>query len=356
MSLGVKKIALSADDHATVPGRKQIDPFLLSQFYTGNENRFAWFVSQQAEPIHQRGNPLLLFGPSGSGKTALAVTIASQEAHQDGERKLRWQYVLASDFARQYAAAIAADDLEHFRQRLLRVAILVVDDVHAIADKPTAQQELATRIEARVMENKTTILTCRRLPFEIRGLRPYLASRMVPGLSVPLALPGALATEAIFRQLLRKHQLQLDPTMADLIVRSLPEKVSVPRLAALVQQMCLLSEEGSTPDLLNAAQSLMNPARPTLAAIAKAVAKRFQLKVSELKSNSRRQQVVRARSLAIYLSRQLTDRSLQQIGAFFGGRDHSTILHSCRKIELALPNDNQLNQAAQEVLQQYETC
>ncbi|WP_162006850.1 DnaA/Hda family protein [Roseimaritima sediminicola] len=364
--------------------RRAQPQWLLEQYITGPENAFAAFVSRQRDPIALRGNPLLLVGPSGSGKTALAMTWASQELTlleqaaadrrsaedvgqpgQSGDAGKSGKsadagkpapasmlYMAAADFARDYAGALGADDLEHFRQHIADVDLLVIDDVHTIVDKGPAQEELAARIEGRVRAGRPLILTCRRLPSELRGIRPLLASRMLPGLTVALEPPGGEARLEILTQLCRAASLEIESDWIDLLARSVPDGYPVPRLAALVNHLGLLAQHGRTIDgdaIARALKAVSGGKEPTIAAIAKAVARRFKLKTAELKSSTRRQQVVRARSLAMYLARQLTEASFQQIGEYFGGRDHTTVLYACRKTEELLGTNSQLSQTADEV-------
>lgn len=342
---------------------------LLDQFAAGPENRFAAFVCRQTESIADRGNPLLLVGPSGSGKTALAMTIAaaeltaSERAASDGavaapppdEAPAPVLLMPAVDFARGYAEAVDADDLDHYRRRLGAASVLVIDDVHMLTDKPAAQEELAARIERRTLEQRPTILTCRRLPTELRGIRPLLSSRMLPGLTVPLALPGPEARIWIVQQLLQSAKLSVDADVVDLLCRGLPAGLPARRLGAAVNHLRLWCRNAKLPPDSRAVQATIDAvgtvAEPSMADIAKAVARRFKLKTSDLKSSTRRQQVVRARALAMFLGRQLTDASLQQIGEFFGGRDHTTVLHACRKTEQLLATSHDLSRTADEVVE-----
>src|SRR5690606_28759594 len=134
--------------------------------YAGPENRLAAFVCGSGEAIAQRGNPLLLVGPSGSGKSALAATLAAAEVERQGRGRL--VRLTAVDFARRYAEAVDGDDLTHFRDPLDEADVLLVEDVHLIADKVAAQEELAGRIALRTDLARVTLITCRRMPTEIR--------------------------------------------------------------------------------------------------------------------------------------------------------------------------------------------
>ncbi len=123
----------------------------LPYFIAGEENRLVTFVALATTPIFDFGNPLLLVGPSGSGKTAIAMHLAAKQAIATpiNDEPSAVLYFAAVDFARQYAEAVAADDLPPLRQQINEAPILVVDDLHLIADKPAAQDELALRIDGR---------------------------------------------------------------------------------------------------------------------------------------------------------------------------------------------------------------
>lgn len=357
MTSSVDTIEILQPEAAPRRVRRPDQGSLLPDFVAGPENAFAVFVCRQQESIAHRGNPLLLVGPAGSGKTSLAMTLACHELSlvEARESPASMLYLPAADYARSYANSLSADDLEHFRTRIATVDLLVIDDIHTIVDKVAAQEELAARIESRVQKNLPSILTCRRLPSELRGIRPLLASRMLPGLTVTLSLPGPEARLEILTRLCGQAELTMDADWIDVLCRGLPADLSTRRLAAVVNHLQLLSKHNQRLDfaaITAAIHSTSGGSEPTIAAIAKAVARRFQLKTSELKSSTRRQQVVRARSLAMYLGRQLTEASLQQIGEYFGGRDHSTVLHACRKTESLLATNSQLSQTADEVSEQ----
>ncbi len=281
---------------------------------------------------------------------------AGREARPEGPPAETVLYLPAIDFARGFADAVQADDVDHFRQRIMSSGCLILDDVHTIADKLPAQEELAARIEQRVQEQRATILTCRRLPTELRGIRPFLASRMLPGLTVPMERPGPEARREIVKRLAQQVELPLAEETVDLLCRGLPGGIPVRRLNAAINQLRLWEKNGGQVDDPRAVQSAVDAvgkaSEPTIAQITRAVARRFQLKTSDLKSSTRRQQVVRARSLAMLLSRQLTGSSFQAIGSYFGGRDHTTVLHACRKTEELIETNSDLHQTADEVTEQ----
>lgn len=357
MAASVQRIELKTPLSASPRRHVGAERPLLTHFYAGPENRLAAFICDTRQSIAERGNPLLLIGPSGSGKSSLAATLAANEAEEQIASKVL--HFKAIDFARRYAEAVDGDDLEHFRQPVSEADVLWIDDVHLIADKGAAQEELAARLADRFERSRATILTCRRLPTEIRGFRPLLSSRMLPGLTIQVSPPGSEARRELLGVLADDAELQIDGELLDLLAAGLPAGLSVPRLAAAISHLRLWCRNAESPPTVGAVQAAIDAASsnhaPTIPAIAGAVARRFKLKTADLKGPTRRQQVVRARALAMFLGRKLTDRSLQQIGDYFGGRDHTTVLHACRKTESLLGSSPDLSRAADEVTETLRT-
>lgn len=370
---------------------------LLPMFFAGEENRFASFAcqapigqlapsltldqssdapAQPAPPAAQPQwgllalSPLLLVGPVGCGKSALAVHLASRllaqllaavprppEPMTAAARRARTALLLpGADFARYYARAVEADDMPRFRRDIDLAPVLVIDDVHTLVGKVAAQDELASRIEGRFDAGRPTVLTCRRLPTQVAGLRPLLVSRMLPGLTIPIQLPGPTARRALLQEFAFRRNLLIGQDELDLLAAGLESDLPVRSLEAAVAHVELHCRMHQTTPDVHAIRAAIGSIEPThdLSAdrVAKSVSRLYKLKLSDLKSSTRRQEVVRARSLAMFLTRQLVGSSYHQIGKYFGGRDHTTVLHACRKTEAALQDDAELRGAADEVTEQ----
>lgn len=327
----------------------------LPYFITGHENRLVAFVCQLESSCFEFGNPIILIGPSGSGKTAIAMHIAAKQSFQSSPESepARVVFYPAIDFARQYAEAVAADDLPPLRQEINEAAILVIDDLHLIADKPAAQDELALRLESRTLEGLPTILTCRRLPSEIRGMRPLLASRVLPGLTIPISLPEGESRLQLLRELALHLGLEINFDLLKVLHIGLESQLPARSLEAALKQVSLWCRMHESPPTTTAVQAAIDTVgkceEVSLGAITAAVARYFRMKSSELRSSSRKQNFVRARSLAMLLARQMTGKSMHQIGDHFGGRDHTTVLHAIRKTQSLLENDADLRRASDEV-------
>jgi chromosomal replication initiator protein len=315
-------------------------------FHAGPENLLVGVaVKSLLEDGQPRFTPLLLLGTAGVGKTHLAQGIARRwsETGRAGEVI----YLTGGDFARQLAEAIDRDAVRPLRGRLRGAALLVLDDLTQLVKKPAALKELLFTLDALERSGGAAVVTSRIAPSEMPQLPPALASRLTGGLTVGLSPPGPDARRAILRELAAARGIALAPEAAETLARE--PATGAPEL---LQRLLQAGGGFQSVDADRARQFLADrvPSRqPTLAAITRAAAKQFSLKSAQLKSASRNRTVVAARSVAMYLARKLTGHSLEQIGRAFGGRDHTTVLHGCRKIEKQLETDPAVRQTVRQL-------
>ena len=327
----------------------------LPYFIAGEENRLAGFVCQSETGVFELGNPLLLTGAVGTGKTCIALHLAARQAISMGiaANIESVKYLPAVDFAREYAEAASSDDMPPFRESIDNAPILVIDDLHLIADKTPAQEELAARIEARSNAQKPTLLTCRRLPSEVRSMRSRLVSRALHGLTIALSPPQGKARLLILAELAMTHDLSLDDVLLERLAEGLSDKLSVRALDAAMKQLSLWCRMNNAAVDAKAIENVINQSSQgsevELSKITQTVARQMGIKTADLRSSSRKQTVVRGRSLAMYIARQATSKSLADIGKYFGGRDHTTVLHAIRKTESVLQDDVDLHRVFNEV-------
>ncbi len=314
---------------------RSAQPLALRSFYAGPENLLvAVAVEGVLDPAQPRFSPLLLLGPSGVGKTHLAQGIARRwsETGQPGEAV----YLTGSEFAKQFAAAIESDTVRSFRSRMRSAELFVLDDLTKLAKKPPALKELLFTLDALEQRGAATVVTSRTPPVELEQFPAALASRLAGGLVLTLSLPGVRARRAILEELAAAKGIELAPQAAEALAGQLA--ASVPELLQSLLQLA----SSPTIDSPRARRFLADRGtrdQPSATAILTATAKQFSLKPSDLKGSSRNRTVVAARSIAMYLIRQLTGQSLEQIGGLFGGRDHTTALYSCRKVEKLMHSD-----------------
>lgn len=326
-------------------------PWAIPNFVVGDENSHLSFLfaKRQIAKLSQL-SPIVFFGPPSCGKTSLAITLATMWSRQTESRPLLFTTGLS--YSNDYLESIDADDIEHFRRRHRRCRLLVVDNIEVLATKPAAQDELVANLDAMLESDRPVILTASRLPSSIRGIRSHLASRLNGGYSLQLSLPDIATRTKIVGQLATSIDslLPVDELLSIINKLSLPFTVQqLHGLVTLASQQRKLYGQLDAAQLREHSRALFSKSPPDINTIAKAVARRFHLKLPELRGATRLSRIVRARGLVILLARRLTNSSLQQIGEYFGGRDHSTILHAYRKLDESLPGDPELSLALLEL-------
>ena len=294
-------------------------------------------------------NPLVFCGPSGIGKSHLALGILGEwKTRRPREATLS---ITAADFAREFHEAVETKMVTEFRTPFRDVSLLVVEDLHNLEKKPAAQQELLLTIDALLANGNQVVLTSRTIPDDLTGFPSRLKARLVGGLVLSLATPGIQVRTVIIRGLAQLRQMQLSEDVVACLAEGLAAPVPI-ILGALVhlQASQSLSESGidtaSVRDYLNQ----HHPGRePSIHDIALLTAKHFSLKLSELRSASRRRTIAAPRSVAMYLARKFTGNSYEQIGSYFGGRDHTTVSYGCRQTEGRLKTEPAVQQAVEEL-------
>lgn len=320
----------------------------LRRFIGGQENLLVQTACQDSLSSCPRFSPLVFVGPSGTGKSFLAQGLLQQWSHlhsarpEDGSANIplggdlpNTTELTGADFARMYALAVETDSVDELRERWRTSKRFLVDDVQGLANKTAAQQELSQLMDSLANQGSIFIATMSTLPTEAEELCNALVSRLSGGLTVPVAPPGPDARREILSHLAQLYQIEICTKTMSLLVETEPTPFNtVPELQHALSQLMLLSEQLDEPISPVLAMKLLEaepPEPPSFRTICQVTAKHFQLKTADLRGSSRRQSIAHARCVAMHLCRQLTSSSYEQIGKYFGKRDHTTVMHACRQ-------------------------
>jgi chromosomal replication initiator protein len=323
-------------------------------FIVGPENRLVT-AALGAVSAGQPGiyNPLLLFGPSGSGKSHLARGLAQVWKSPFGRAVY---YTTGDDFFRELIDAQDTQTVEEFRRRCRQVDLFVLEHLERLAERQAAQVELLGTIDSLLSAGSQLLITSAAAPQDLGALLPSLGGRLVGGLVVPLLLPGVEARAEILRGLAQTRRLAFPEGVIRILAEGL--RVSALELQGVVKHFETAERVESRAIDAEMAREYVRRHRgqrpPDMRRIATLAARHFSLRVAELRSPSRRQGVVKARGVAMHLARLLTYESLENIGQYFGGRDHTTVLHACRKIEQNLTSDPTIHEAVRTLGQQLQ--
>lgn len=325
--------------------------YTFDSFVVGNSNGFAHAACLAvAEKPAKVYNPLFIYGGVGLGKTHLMHAIGNAILEKQTDSKIL--YLSSETFVNELITAIGNDKghgnfRNGFRDKYRNVDVLLIDDIQFIAGKEGTQEEFFHTFNALHQNNKQIILTSDRPPKEIPTLEDRLRSRFEMGLIVDIQKPDYETRIAILRKKTRMEQREVPDEVTVYIARNIKSNIrelegALTRIFAysdlinkpITYQLAtealkdILDDEGSTEISVERIQTV--------------VAKAYRIKMEDFTSKSRKQQVAYPRQIAMYLCRTLMDLSLPKIGQDFGGRDHTTVLYACDKIEEDLKRDSEL--------------
>ena len=337
------------DDAAKANRKRLLNPqFTFSLFVEGRSNQMAAetcrkVLTQLGEPQH---NPLFLYGPTGLGKTHLMQAVGN--ALLQAKPNARVMYMTAESFVQDFVTSLQQGKVEEFKKNCRSLDLLLVDDIHLLAGKEASLVEFFYTFNALLDESKQIILTSDRYPKELTELDPRLVSRFSWGLSVGVEPPDIETRIEILLKKAESTGVDLPRNCALFIAQQVVANVR--ELEGALNKVVAISRfKGTSIDLDVVRESLKDVLAIRARTISteniqRVVSEYFRIPLKELVGPKRTRIYARPRQLAMGLARELTGDSFPEIGMAFGGRDHSTVMHACEKVQSLREQDPIFNE------------
>ncbi|MEM6999794.1 MAG: chromosomal replication initiator protein DnaA [Pseudomonadota bacterium] len=309
--------------------------FNFDSFVEGKSNELAKAAALQvAVNSGNSYNPLLLYGGVGLGKTHLMQAVGNQILRNDPDKKV--VYLHSQRFVQGMVKALQQGTMQEFMQYYRSVDALLIDDIQFFAKKLRSQEEFFHVFNALLERGHQMVLTCDRYPREIDGLEERLKSRFVWGLTVEVEPPELETRVAILMKKAEAEQVELDPKVAFFIAERIRSNVRELEgaLRRVIANARFTGRHISVDQVKRALRDLfaIQDRQISIDNIQRTVAEYYNIKLADMLSKRRNRTVARPRQIAMCLAKELTNHSLPEIGDAFGGRDHTTVLHACRKV------------------------
>jgi chromosomal replication initiator protein len=323
--------------------------FTFDNFVEGKSNQLAKAASLQvSENIGRAYNPLLIYGSSGLGKTHMMHAIGNAVLQKNPSATVI--YLHSEKFVQDMVKALQQNTIEDFKRFYRGIDVLLIDDIQFFAGKERSQEEFFHTFNTLLEKKHQVVLTCDKYPKEITGLEERLKSRFGWGLPVSIEPPDMETRAAILMKKANLANVNLPQEVAFFIAKRIPSNVrdlegALRRVIANAQftnrEITVEFTKEALHDLISLQDKLVN-----IDNIQKTVAEYYKIRVADLSSKNRRQSITRPRQMAMSLARELTSHSFPEIGDAFGGRDHTTVINACKRI-------NELKEADSKVEEDY---
>jgi chromosomal replication initiator protein len=319
--------------------------FTFDSFIVGKSNELAYAAARRvAEADTVPFNPLFLYGGVGLGKTHLMHAIAWHIRLRHPERRVI--YLSAEKFMYQFIRALRFKDTMAFKQQFRSVDVLMIDDVQFIAGKDTTQEEFFHTFNALCDQNRQIVISGDRSPADLEGIEERMRSRLGWGLVADIHPTDYELRLSILQS--KAERAGAAKSIPPKVLEFLAHRIisNVRELEGALNRILAYSNLVGRPVTLESAQEVLqdllraNDRRVTIEEIQKRVAEHFNIRLADMHSARRARAVARPRQIAMYLAKQLTSRSLPEIGRKFGGRDHTTVMHAVRKVEELRESDS----------------
>ena len=345
------------------PTRKNVTPddndprlnpkYTFESFVVGNANRFAHAAALAvAESPGEAYNPLFIYGGVGLGKTHLMQAIGHFIHQTDPKKKIL--YMTSESFTNELISAIQMKKTYEFRDRIRKVDVLMVDDIQFIAGRESTQQEFFNTFNELHNENKQIILTSDKPPKDIPRLEERLSSRFEWGLVADIQRPDVDTRVAILREKTIQEGIEVPDEVLQLIAGKIDSNIRelegcLTRLVAysnLVKEPIMLDLcERALKEVFDSRRHKQITAELTM----QTVSDYYGLTLDDMTGPTRKREITVPRQIAMYLTREMTGMSLPQIGNVFGGRDHTTVLHSCKTVEANMKANTDIRAVVEDI-------
>ncbi|MFT3929296.1 MAG: chromosomal replication initiator protein DnaA [Spongiibacteraceae bacterium] len=330
-----------------------IENYTFTNFVEGKSNQLARAAAMQV--VENPGgayNPLFLYGGVGLGKTHLMHAVGNALLQQNPNAKI--VYLHSERFVADMVKALQLNAINEFKRYYRSVDALLIDDIQFFANKERSQEEFFHTFNALLEGGQQMILTCDRYPKEINGLEERLKSRFGWGLTVAVEPPELETRVAILMKKAEQAQMELPPDAAFFLAQRIRSNVRELEgaLKRVIASAHFTARSIDIPLIKDSLKDLLalQDKQVSLENIQRTVTEYYKIKMAELMSKRRSRSVARPRQVAMALAKELTNHSLPEIGDSFGGRDHTTVLHACRKIKEMRETDADIREDYQNLL------
>ena len=337
-----------------------VKSYNFDNFVVGNSNKLAHATAVAvAETPAETYNPLFIYGTSGLGKTHLMHAIGNYIEENSNKKVL---YVSCEQFIDDFIKMSRQDDesyAEYFKAKYRSIDVLIIDDIQFLSTAKKTQDEFFHTFNTLYYDNKQIILSSDRSPTDLQMFEERLKTRFCWGITVDISPPDAELRKNILRKKIQAQKLlpQISEDVIDYIAANMTSDVrslegAINRLMAYSLMMGY--NEINLPIAVEALKEMINKGtseNANIEKVQKVVADFYKVSVDDLKSKKRSASIAGPRQIAMYLSRTLLNESFERIGLEFGGKDHSTVMHSCDKIKNQLKTDKELNNSIEQIKQ-----
>lgn len=294
---------------------------------------------------------LFLYGESGSGKTALVQQLLTQE------RKKRPRQIVesltASELSALFTEAIATQSIDQFQDRFEQVELLICEDLQALQNRKEPQDRLIQLLDDLNERGGRVVLTANQSPGSFKGVSRRLVNRCHGGLNIQLGRLSTKSRQKLLTHLATSQQIAIPANIVTKLARTI--KGTARDLMAALNQLdavARLNQVTISEQLCNQfLKGEIDLPKPEIKTITRIVSQEFGVKISDVRSSARDKKLVLARQCAMFLAREIGEKPLRDIAHYFGGRNHSTVIHSCRRFQERLESDVSLTKELQEILQ-----